>query len=60
MHFTGRTADGKLQPFEERFERMVQWKARKGPGASRADLEKKTRAYMASMPAWKDHPKLKA
>jgi hypothetical protein len=51
---------GKLQPFEERFERMVQWQARREPDASRADLEKKTLAYMATMPAWKDHPKVRA
>jgi hypothetical protein len=51
---------GKLQPFEERFERMVQWQSRREPGASRADLEKKTLAYMAGMPAWKDHPRVKA
>lgn len=53
-------ADGKLQPFEERFERMIQWQARKEPGAARADLEKKTLAYMATMPAWKNHPRVRA
>ena len=52
-------ADGKLQPFEERFERMVQWQARKEPQAPRADLEQKTLAYMATMPAWKDHPRVR-
>jgi hypothetical protein len=51
--------DGKLQPFEERFERMVQWQARREPGASRDALEKKTLAYMATMPAWKDHPRVR-
>jgi hypothetical protein len=51
---------GKLQPFEERFERMVQWQGRREPGASRAELEKKTLAYMARMPAWRDHPRVKA
>jgi hypothetical protein len=50
---------GTLQPFDERFERMVQWQARKEPEASRADLEKKTLAYMARMPAWKDHPRVR-
>lgn len=53
-------ADGALQPFEERFERMVQWQARREPTASRADLEKQTLAYMGKMPAWKDHPRVKA
>jgi hypothetical protein len=51
--------DGKLQAFEERFERMVQWQAKKEPAATRAALEKKTLAYMATMPAWKDHPRVK-
>jgi hypothetical protein len=50
---------GKLQPFEERFERMVQWQARREPNASREALEKKTLAYMATMPAWKDHPRVR-
>jgi hypothetical protein len=50
---------GKLQPFDERFERMVQWQARREPNASRADLEKKTLAYMGTMPAWKDHPRVR-
>jgi hypothetical protein len=52
--------EGKLQPFDERFERMVQWQKKREPNASRADLEKKTLAYMATMPAWRDHPRVKA
>jgi hypothetical protein len=52
-------ADGKLQPFDERFERMVQWQARKEPTLSRAELEKKKLAYMATMPAWKNHPRVR-
>ena len=51
---------GKLQPFEERFERMVQWQARKEPATPRMEVEKKTLAYMATMPAWKDHPRVRA
>ncbi len=50
---------GELQPFDERFERMVQWQARREPDASREALEKKTLAYMATMPAWKDHPRVR-
>ena len=53
-------AAGKLQPFEERFERMVQFQARREPDASREVLEQKTLAYMATMPAWRDHPRVKA
>jgi hypothetical protein len=37
----------------------VQWQSKREPGAARADLERKTLAYMASMPAWKDHPRVK-
>ncbi len=51
--------DGKLQAFEERFERMVQWQLRKKPSGGRAQAERDTLAYMATMPAWKDHPKVK-
>ncbi len=52
-------SDGKLQPFEERFERMVQWQLRQKPGTERARAEAETLAYMATMPAWKDHPRVK-
>jgi len=50
-------AAGKLQPFEERFERMVQW-AMQREGLAREAAEEKTRAYMRGMPAWRDHPGL--
>lgn len=49
--------DGVLQDFEERFERMVQWSLRRD-GLDRAEAEERTRAYMRSMPLWKDHPAL--
>ncbi len=51
---------GNLQPFEERFERMVAWQARRSPGAARAELEAATLAYLATMPAWRDHPRVRA
>jgi hypothetical protein len=51
---------GELQPFEERFERMVSWQARRSPEKNREMLEAETLAYMAKMPAWKDHPKVRA
>jgi hypothetical protein len=50
---------GELQAFDERFERMIGWQQRRTPGASRADLETATLAFMARMPAWKDHPRVK-
>jgi hypothetical protein len=52
--------DGQLQSFEERFERMVAWQQRREPQATRAELEAKTKAYMATMPAWRDHPAIHA
>ena len=51
--------DGSLQPFDERFERMVQWALQQDPALSRETAEHKTRAYMRTMPAWRDHPRLR-
>ena len=51
---------GELQPFDERFERMVAWQARRTPQATRTELERATLAFMAKMPAWKDHPRITA
>ena len=51
---------GQLQEFEVRFERMISWQQRRTPGASRAELESATLAFMARMPAWRDHPRVKA
>jgi len=50
------TSRGELQPFDERFEKMVSWQMRQKPTLSRADAERDTLAFMAKMPAWKDHP----
>jgi hypothetical protein len=58
QHCTDET--GALQPFEERFERMVSWQARRSPDSSRAELEAATLAYLATMPAWRDHPRVRA
>jgi hypothetical protein len=49
---------GKLQSFDERFERMVQWRLRHEPGLTRAAAEERTRAAMRDMPAWRGHPRL--
>jgi len=50
--------NGRLQDFGTRFARMVAWTMRQDGGLDRAEAEKKTIAYMASMPAWRDHPKV--
>jgi hypothetical protein len=49
-------ATGKLQDFETRLERMVAWTLRSDPGLACGEAEKQTIAYMAGMPAWRDHP----
>ncbi len=54
------TPKGELQPFDERFEKMVGWQLRQKPGLSRADAERDTYAFMSKMPAWKDHPRVVA
>ncbi len=51
-------SEGNLQDFDTRFATMVDWQRRRSPEASAADIEARTRAYMASMPAWRDHPTL--
>lgn len=53
-------ADGELQDFEVRFEKMVAWQERSHPERSRAQLEAETLAYLATMPAWRDHPRVTA
>jgi hypothetical protein len=63
---TGRYCDrctdenGVLQSFDERFARMAGWQARRDPGASAEDIERQTLDYMATMPAWRDHPRVAA
>jgi len=53
-------ASGQLQSFDETVARMSQFWASREPGLAPADAEKRTLAHMAQMPAWKDHPGLKA
>ncbi|WP_304169010.1 hypothetical protein [Phenylobacterium aquaticum] len=52
-------ASGALQDFDTRFGRMVDWQLRER-GGERAAAEAATLAYMATLPAWKDHPRVKA
>lgn len=49
---------GQLQDFETRFQAMLSWQRHSNPDAPLEQLEAETRAYMAKMPAWRDHPKL--
>ncbi|MGH3255848.1 MAG: hypothetical protein ACRDOU_10765 [Streptosporangiaceae bacterium] len=52
--------NGQLQSFDERFDRMTSWQARRNPGATRQEIERQTLDYMATMPAWQDHPRVAA
>jgi hypothetical protein len=51
---------GALQSFDERFARMAAWQARRDPAASKPDIERQVLDYMATMPAWCDHPRVQA
>jgi hypothetical protein len=50
--------NGELQSFDERFARMVDWQARRHPDQPREQVESDTLDYMATMPAWRDHPRV--
>lgn len=51
---------GQLRPFDELFPRMVQWSMKQEPSLAQAEAERQTLAFMATMPAWRDHPDLLA
>lgn len=51
---------GALQSFDERFERMIAWEARRHPEATRDELEASTLAYMSTLPAWRHHPRVQS
>ena len=38
---------------------MIQWTRRENPSLDQAAAEQQTLQYMATMPAWKDHPSLR-
>lgn len=48
---------GHLKDFGAMFARMVAWQMRKGTAEGQA--EKDTLDYLATMPAWADHPRVK-
>lgn len=53
-------ASGNLQSFDERIHRMSQFIRSQDQSLSDADARAKAKAHMAQMPAWKDHPGIKA
>ena len=52
--------EGALRPFPEVFDRMVQWSRRQDEGLSDGEAERRTLEFMASMPAWRAHPEVRA
>ena len=50
---------GELRPFDELFPRMLQWTLRHEPALPRAQAERKTLEFMATMPAWRDCAEIK-
>jgi hypothetical protein len=47
---------GKLQSFDERFLRMVQFMKARNGDLTQEEAEAQTLAYMATMPTWRNHP----
>lgn len=52
--------NGELQEFEERFTRMVQFMKGRQADLAQAEAEAKILDHMATMPAWRDHPRVVA
>jgi hypothetical protein len=49
---------GALQSFEERIARMSQFMKHQNPGLTDQDARHQSLSYMATMPAWKNHPRV--
>lgn len=47
---------GTLIPFEECVERFTQWTKRQEPDLPADRARRKTIEFMATMPAWREHP----
>lgn len=54
------TESGDLQTFEERFERLCQFIRRTNDELSPAEAEARALNHMSTMPAWRNHPALRA
>ncbi len=51
---------GALQCFDERLARMVQFMKKRDASLSDGEAERQALAYMKTMPAWRDHPRVAA
>lgn len=52
--------NGQLHPFQESFDRMLQWTQRQSPDLDEAAARAQVIGFMSDRPAWKDHPDLAA
>lgn len=52
--------NGQLIGFDECVERFGQWTRRQEPTLPADEVRRRTLAFMATMPAWKDHPEVRA
>ena len=48
--------NGQLQAPDQRFERYERLAGAPPPGTPREEIERQTLDYMATIPAWRDHP----
>jgi hypothetical protein len=49
---------GELQDFDTRFAAMTGWQQRSHPDRPVAQIEAETLDFMATMPAWRNHPRV--
>lgn len=52
--------NGELQAFDERLARLSQFMRNREPGLTDAESETRAVKHMATMPAWRDHPEVRA
>lgn len=52
-------ADGNLQTFDERLDRLSGWLRNRREGLSQAEAEAAALEQMSKMPAWRAHPALR-
>lgn len=52
--------EGVLIDFDECVARFLQWTAKHEPDLGPDEARRRTLAFMASMPAWRDHPEVRA
>ena len=51
--------NGALRSFDETLERFKQWSRKHDAAVSDADAERNSLKFMRTMPAWRDHPRVR-